>query len=82
MTEEKRAYYATRQTVTLNPGVVYENEGGGFYRCLRNDPTPGMAIMQNVKSGWTFVAHGVGIYIDYRIDWDYSTGGRFEEVDV
>lgn len=82
MTEEKRAYYATRQTVTLNPRIVYENEGGGFYRCLSSDPTVDIAIMQNIKSGWMFVAHGIGIYIDGRIDWDYSTGGRFEEVDV
>ena len=36
--------------------------------------------MKNIKSGWTFMAHGIGIYIDSRIDWDYSTGGRFEEV--
>ena len=80
MTAEKRAYYATRKRATLNPGIVYENEGGGFFRCLRSDPTVTAAIIQNIKSGWTFMAHGIGIYIDGRIDWDYSTGGRFEEV--
>lgn len=80
MTKEKRAYYATRKRDTLNPGIVYENEGGGFFRCLRSDPTVDAAIMKNIKSGWTFMAHGIGIYIDGRIDWDYSTGGRFEEV--
>ena len=33
--------------------------------------------MVNVRSGWSFLAHGVGIYPDGRIDWDYSTDGRF-----
>lgn len=35
------------------------------------------AVFQNVNSGWTFTAHGLGIYNDLTIDWDYSTGGRF-----
>ena len=30
------------------------------------------------ESGWTFKAHGLGMYSDGRIDWDYSTGGRFK----
>ena len=80
MTAEKRAYYATRKRISLKPGQIYENEGGGTFRCLKEDYLSDVAIMQNIKSGWTFMAHGVGIYIDGRIDWDYSTGGRFEEV--
>lgn len=80
MTSEKRAYYETRHAFRPKVGHVYENEGGGSFRCIDlfnffyND-----AVMRNVKSGWTFVAHGVGIYEDGRIDWDYSTGGYFAE---
>ena len=78
MTEEKKAYYKTRKPFTPEIGGVYENEGGGVFRCL------GAAhwiydavIMQNIRSGWTFKAHGVGIYKDGRIDWNYSTDGYF-----
>lgn len=77
MTKE---YRATRRGFRPEVGGVYENEGGGTFRCtalfhwLYN-----AAVMQNVKSGWTFRANGIGIYEDGRIDWDYSTGGHFEE---
>ena len=79
MTAEKRAYYATRKPAILEIGRVYENEGGGFFRC-QGIETVGNYFMQNVKSGWSFIAHGVGVYIDSKIDWDYSTGGCFAEV--
>ena len=82
MTAEKRAYYATRKRFTPKTGEIYENEGGGIFKCLtgRTGVAPAHAKMQNVKSGWTFIAHEVGIYEDGRIDWDYSTDGCFEEV--
>ena len=73
-------YYNSRKAFMPEAGGIYENEGGGIFRCL------GAAhwiydavIMQNVISGWTFKAHGVGIYKDGRIDWDYSTDGYFAE---
>lgn len=56
-------------------GEVYENVGGGMYRCLMIGD--GSALMRNVLSGWTFIAHGLGVYADGRIDWDYSTDGKF-----
>lgn len=80
MTDQMKAYYRTRTKFRPVKGCTYENAGGGIFRCTNlfnfffND-----AVMQNIKSGWTFVAHGVGVYEDGRIDWDYSTGGRFEE---
>ena len=37
------------------------------------------AEMRNIQSGWTFTAHGVNIYEDGSIDWDFSTNGRFEK---
>lgn len=62
-------------------GEVYRNQGGGEYRCVKaGNAWSENPIMQNVKSGWTLTAHGVGIYDDGTIDWDYSTGGYFDEV--
>lgn len=79
MTEEKRAYYKTRKSFTPRAGETYENEAGGTFLCVsgRMGVGPAIATMRNLKSGWQFIAHGVGIYEDGKIDWDYSTGGRF-----
>lgn len=49
------------------------------YVCLYVD-TDGTAILQNVASKWTFKAHGLGMYEDGSVDWDYSTGGHFVKV--
>lgn len=70
----------TRTKFTPKRGGTYRNAGGGIFRCLREGYTTGEATMQNVKSLWTFQAHGCGIYEDGTMDWDYSTGGYFEEV--
>lgn len=75
-------YYNSRKSFTPETGRLYENEGGGIFRCLRIDTYRRTAVMRNERSGWTFDAHGVGIYKDGRIDWDYSTGGFFAEVAV
>lgn len=65
-----------RKSFTPAEGEIYENEGGGAFRCLyRNSKYE--AVMRNIGSGWTFTAHGIGIYDDGKIDWDYSTGGHF-----
>lgn len=65
-----------RQKYTPAKGAYYENQGGGYYRCMevQGDYT---ALMVNTKSGWQLVAHGVGIYPDGKIDWDYSSGLGF-----
>lgn len=73
------------------PGTVYENKGGGTYRCVDSwqdvseDPSwhcplRWNARMVNTKSGWSIEARGLWLYPDGTIEWDYSTGGRFEEV--
>lgn len=70
-----------RTKFTPRQGDTYRNRGGGSFRCLRSCAMHiHSAVMQNAASGWTFTAHGCGIYEDGTIDWDYSTGGRFEEV--
>ena len=77
MTKEKMAYYNSRRPFFPTRGKTYENEGGGTYVCL--GAHGGVCTMANVRSGWTFLAHGVGIYEDGKIDWDYSTAGSFSE---
>ena len=68
-----------RAPFSPEPGKIYENEGGGRFLCQKLQyGSLFNAWMVNVLSGWSFFAHGVGIYPDGRIDWDYSTDGRFE----
>ena len=77
MTKE---YRDSRKTYQPEVGGLYENEAGGIFRCSNVSRwTPGVATMRNERSGWTFEAHGIGIYKDGRIDWDYSTDGYFAE---
>ena len=60
--------------------LTYRNRGGGEFLCRWVFPSGVDAIMQNIASGWTFTAHGIRRYADGTIVWDYSTGGRFEDV--
>ena len=66
----------TRKKFTPEPGKIYTNKGGGTYLCVRSF-TPETPTFVNTLSGWTLRAHGVGIYDDGTIDWDYSTDGYF-----
>lgn len=77
-----RGYRDSRKSFNPVKGTVYENQGGGVFRCLKAQGYSNghAATMQNVASGWTFQAHGIGIYEDGRIDWDYSTGGTFQRI--
>lgn len=62
------------------PGQIYElasPSGGRFYCENLQSSSQYNAWMVNTLSGWQFLAHGVGIYPDGRIDWDYSTHGQF-----
>lgn len=71
-----------KRNVTLEQGKTYKNRGGGTFRCLQAGGflRTGDAMVQNVASGWTCTAHGVTMYEDGTIEWDYSTGGRFESM--
>lgn len=63
---------------------IYDNQGGGTFRCVDRQPRQTgkswNAMMQNVKSGWTFMAKDIRIWSDGKIDWGWSVGGHFEEV--
>ena len=69
-----------RKPFTPQPGASYRNQGGGNFVCIAATEENDVFIMQNQASGWTFNAHGVGIYDDDSIDWNYSTNGHFESV--
>ena len=78
--EIKTAQYLTRTPFSPEPGKIYElaSPSGGRFLCQKLQyGSQFNAWMVNVRSGWSFLAHGVGIYPDGRIDWDYSTGGQF-----
>ena len=74
--------WALCQSQSFEPaaGETYRNVSGGSYRCLRAGHGSSSAMMVNVKSGWTFIAHGLRRYFDGCIEWDYSTDGCFGEV--
>lgn len=67
-----------RTRITPEQGMVYKNKGGGEFLCIKG--FAGNAVMQNVASGWTFNANGIILYEDGSIEWDYSTGGHFEQL--
>lgn len=72
----------TRAPFSPEPGKIYElasPSGGRFYCESRPSCSLFDAWLINVRSGWYFLAHGVGIYPDGRIDWDYSTAGQFTD---
>ena len=71
-----------RKSFTPQPGAGYKNQSGGIFDCIGTpEPEHGNAVlMRNRESGWTFYAHGIGIYEDDSIDWNYSTDGHFENV--
>ena len=68
-----------RKPFTPQPGALYINHGGGKYKCIGTPDQTGAVPMMNALSGWILNAHGVGIYDDDSIDWDYSTGGHFKD---
>lgn len=59
------------------PGQVYRNRNGQDYRCI-TALSGHDAILERVSDHWTLIAHGVQQYRDGSIEWDYSTGGRWE----
>lgn len=77
--------------ITPEVDKIYENKGGGTFKCLSIDEEMSLssngvsgksAVMQNVTTGWTLLAHGVNLYEDGKIDWEFSTQGRFEPIET
>lgn len=59
------------------PGEFYDNVSGQTYQCIAPGEEFYSAVMENVKSGWRFVAHRIVLYDDGFIEWGCSTSGRF-----
>ncbi len=69
-----------REKIVCRTGDEFEHRSGGKYICVAEDLTPNNApTLKNLSSGWIFQAHGVGRYDNGTIDWDYSTGGQFDD---
>ena len=67
-----------RKRFSPTTGTHYMNCNGLEYVCLYVS-VDGSALMQAVKSKWTFTAIDIGMYNDGTIDWAYSRGGYFDE---
>ena len=70
----------------LQAGQIYRNRGGEtMYRCLdskeneNRDRERKVAVLQTVKTRWTFDAIGVVMFPDGTMEWDHSQNGRSEE---
>lgn len=59
------------------PGDFYNNVNGQTYQCIAPSDEFFCAVMENVKSGWRFVAHCIVQHRDGYIEWGFSTSGRF-----
>ena len=68
----------------LKIGSVIENANIETpFRVLEHHPTyysPDTYLIQNLFTGWTCLAHHIFFYPDGKCEWDFSTNGRFEEV--
>lgn len=62
----------------LQKGNIYENKSGGRFLCIESTKR-GITTLRNIASGWTFRAHCVTKYDGGKIEWDFSSGGYFEE---
>ena len=62
----------------LEEGRIYKNRNGQEYKCIWTGEL--CAGMQNIRSGWFCVAHGVNVYEDETIDWSFSVGGHYAEL--
>ena len=59
------------------PGDFYDAHNGQTYQCIASAGEPYCAVMENVTSGWRFVAHRIYQFPDGYIEWGCSTSGRF-----
>lgn len=65
-----------KSSAAIFPGCSYTNHNGSDYLCI-SIPDENSAVMQRAKDRWTLVAHGIKMYGDGTIEWDYSTGGHW-----
>lgn len=62
----------------LNEGQTYRNRNGSDYLCKQVLPfVSNSTILERISDKWTLDAHGITLYDDGTIEWDYSTGGHW-----
>ncbi len=80
--KEKKRPQTEREKFIPDVGATYPLNGydKSYYQCVQLcADSPYDAHMVNTVTGWSFVAHGLGVYPNGTIDWDYSTGGNFQK---
>ena len=75
------------ERVMLKVGRLYKlrNHEGYVLEVLQTLPddgySPYTARVRSALTGWTITIHGVNMYEDGSIDWDFSTDGIFTQID-
>lgn len=71
----------------LEKGSLYKlhDHEGYVIECLEfitdDGYDPHAARVRSTVTGWTMTIHGVNVYEDGSIDWDFSTNGLFTDRD-
>lgn len=70
----------------LSVGSLYKlhDHDGYVLECIRlfsDSYSPYSARVRSTVTGWTMDLHGINIYEDGSIDWDFSTHGMFTDRD-
>lgn len=65
------------EKITLEAGKTYRNKGGSRFRCMSVN-RDGSAVVCNIESGWTCIAHNTAQFPTGEIEWGHSTNGRFD----
>lgn len=50
-------------------------------RCCDDVYSAYTCVIRSTLTGWTMTCHGINMYPDGSIDWDFSTDGMFTTVD-
>lgn len=64
----------------IEVGNIYRNRNGKWYLC--KSVAGENATMERITDHWTLVAHGIRLYEDGTIEWNYSTGGHWKKEDL
>lgn len=74
----------------LVPGTLYQHHDrkgrDHCIECIQSLPlhdsfSPYTALVRSTITGWTMIIHGINVYSDGTIDWDFSTDGHWTEKD-
>lgn len=79
-TMEQPTDYNTRKPYRPVLRGIYRLAGThSYYQCIAVDDVNNAYTMRNINSRWTCIAHNIGIYSNFCIDWAYSSKGHYEK---